>query len=147
MNNVDEHDLRDDAIDDVIKEEEDHDYGTSLVSPGKQRENDGDNLPMIIESEHQKFFKDQFQQKLASEDSIAARSAYLIDVSISAVVTRNQKWLLEQYDQEVFNLGLNKLSMLKFKNLEVYQNNFATTLRDLVEFKQNEGGLAKQEFK
>jgi len=94
-----------------------------------------------------KFFKDQFQQNMTSEDSIAARSAYLVNVSISAVITRNQKWLLEQYDQDVFNLGLNKLSMLKFKNLEVYQNNFATTLRELVEFKQNEVGLAKQEFK
>jgi len=84
---------------------------------------------------------------MTSEDSIAARSAYLVNVSISAAITRNQKWLLEQYDQDVFNLGLNKLSMLKFKHLEVYQNNFATTLRELVEFKQNEVGLAKQEFK
>lgn len=41
MNNMDEHDLKDDFIDEVIKEEndlEDHDYdkrGASLLSPGR----------------------------------------------------------------------------------------------------------------
>lgn len=104
MNNLDEQDIKDDLIDEVIKEEndlEDDDYdkrGTSLLSPMRQNEHDADNLPMMIESEHQKFFKDQFQQKIVSEDSIAARSAYLVNVSISAVITRNPKWILEQFD-------------------------------------------------
>lgn len=44
----------------------------------------------------------------------------MVNVSISAAITRSPKWILEQYDQDVFDLGLNKLSMLKFKNLEVY---------------------------
>ena len=70
-----------------------------------------------------------------------------MNLSISAVITRNPKWILEQYDQDVFDLGLNKLSMLKFKNLEVYQNNFATTLSELTEFKEHDVGLSKQEFK
>jgi hypothetical protein len=37
--------------------------------------------------------------------------------------------------------------MLKVKNLEVYQNNFATTLSELTEFKEHDVGLSKQEFK
>ena len=149
MNNMDDHDIKDDLIDDVIKEEIDFEdngqdkRGSSLLSPARQAEND----MAMIESEHHKFFKDQFQQKIASEDSIAARSAYLVNLSISAAITRNPKWILEQYDQDVFDLGLNKLSMLKFKNLEVYQNNFATTLSELTEFKEHDVGLSKREFK
>lgn len=62
MNNMDDHDIKDDLIDDVIKEENDLEdngqdkRGSSLLSPARQAEND----MAMIESEHQKFFKDQF---------------------------------------------------------------------------------------
>ena len=60
MNNMDDHDIKDDLIDDVIKEENDLEdngqdkRGSSLLSPARQAEHD----MAMIESEHHKFFKD-----------------------------------------------------------------------------------------
>lgn len=68
-----------------------------------------------------------------SHDSIPARSAFLINVSVSAVITKNPKWIKYQYDDEIFEKGLNQIQMLKVMNLEVYQNNFTTTLTELTD--------------
>lgn len=70
-----------------------------------------------------------------SHDSIPARSAFLLNVSISAVITKHPKWIKYQYDRAIYDKGLNQLHMLKLKNLEVFQNNFTTTLSELTELR------------
>jgi hypothetical protein len=42
-----------------------------------------------------------------SADSLAARSAYVVNLAVSLVVTKNQDWILDQYESNVFDLGLN----------------------------------------
>ena len=79
-------------------------------------------------------FKKQFQQKIMSPDSIKSKSAFIIDFSIFCVITRNPKWIKYQYDKGEFDLGLNKIEMIKLKNLELYQNNFTTTLQELTNY-------------
>lgn len=42
-----------------------------------------------------------------SHDSIPARSSFLLNVSISAVITKNPKWIKYQYDRAIYDKGLN----------------------------------------
>lgn len=79
-------------------------------------------------------FNEQFAMKVVSYDSIQAKRAYIIDFKVFTIITRNTQWLLEQYEEEVLDMGLNKVVMLKLSCFEIYQNLEGTTLRELSEF-------------
>ena len=79
---------------------------------------------------------DQFLPKINSFDSIEARTAYVLNTSVSIVTTRNKEWILEQYDENLYEHGLNKIQLVKLNDVHVYQNNFITTLSELQTFRQ-----------
>ena len=53
------------------------------------KEDDDDMLEDMVENEHQKFFKDQFTPKLLSPEAIVARNAFIINFSLSVVITKS----------------------------------------------------------
>jgi hypothetical protein len=126
----------DDVVDEMEEKEEVVDQGTSLLtpqsspkgqrgdilfrgSPAKQLQqspNTRNGHPaslredeFVDQNDLEQKIKEHFTQKLMSHDSIPARSAFLVNVSISAVVTKNPKWIKYQYDQEIYDKGLNQI--------------------------------------